>query len=118
MDTTRKGCLLNVLLFVVGAIVGTGLTATAAVLLFLPGTTLTSTNEGTPNVYVKERSSLIGGTDHEVWLGQTPDYGHVVRIPQGWDDTPEVDRQAGGVELRFDHGGRIFVPESTYVGGR
>jgi hypothetical protein len=118
VDTTRKGCLINVLLFVVGAIVGTGLTATAAVLLFLPSTSVTSTNEGTPNVYVKERASLIGGTDHEVWLGRTPDYGHVVTIPDGWDDTPEVDRRPDGVELRFDNGGRIFVPGSTYIGGR
>ncbi|MFD0199719.1 MULTISPECIES: hypothetical protein [Saccharothrix] len=126
MDTTpepalrpaRKGCLLNVVLFVVGAIVGTGLTATAAVLLFLPSVTLTSTNEGTPNVYTKQRSSLLGGTDHEVWLGESPDHGHVVEIPSGWDDTPEVDRRPDGVELRFDHGGRIFVPESSYVGGR
>ncbi|NUT54175.1 MAG: hypothetical protein HOV94_43825 [Saccharothrix sp.] len=118
MDTKRKGCLLNVLLFVVGAIVGTGLTATAAVLLFLPSTTTTSTNEGTPNVYVKERSSLVGGTEHEVWLGRSPDYGHVVRIPSGWDDTPEVERRPDGVELVFDDGGRIFVPESAYSGGR
>lgn len=118
MDTTKKGCLLNVLLFVVGAIVGTGLTATTAVLLFLPTTTTTSTNEGTPNVYTKERSSLVGGTDHEVWLGRTPDYGHVVLIPDGWDTTPEIERRPDGVELSFDNGGRIFVPESTYVGGR
>lgn len=118
MDTTRKGCLVNVLLFVVGAIVGTGLTATAAVLLFLPSTTVTSTNEGTPNVYVKERASLVGGTDHEVWLGRTPDHGHVVPIPEGWGTTPEVDRRVDGVELRFDNGSRIFVPEPSYVGGR
>ncbi|MFE9743978.1 hypothetical protein ACFYOT_03635 [Saccharothrix saharensis] len=118
MDTTRKGCLINVLLFVVGAIVGTGLTATAAVLLFLPSTTVTSTNEGSPNVYVKERSSLIGGTDHEVWLGLSPDHGHVITIPNGWGTTPQVDRRPGGVELGFEHGGRIFVPESSYVGGR
>ncbi|MEU4763757.1 hypothetical protein AB0H12_10905 [Actinosynnema sp. NPDC023794] len=118
MDTTRKGCLLNVLLFVTGAILGTALTATAAVILFLPGSTTTSTDEGSPNVYVKERSSLIGGTHHEVWLGRTPDYGHVVEIPSGWDTTPEVERRPEGVELRFDHGGRIFVPESSYVGGR
>ncbi|MFI9008917.1 hypothetical protein ACIGNX_17005 [Actinosynnema sp. NPDC053489] len=118
MDTTRKGCLINVLLFVVGAIVGTGLTATAAVLLFLPGTTVTGTDEGTPNVYTKERSSLVGGTRHEVWLGPSPDRGHVVEVPAGWGDTPEVDRQPGGVELRFTPGGRIFVPESSYAGGR
>ncbi|WP_158848087.1 hypothetical protein [Saccharothrix deserti] len=117
-STTGKGCLVNITLFVVGAIVGTGLTATAAVLLFLPSTTTTSTNEGTPNVYVKERSSLMGGTDHEVWLGRTPDYGHRILIPSGWDNTPEVERQANGVELRFDNGGRIFVPESSYLGGR
>lgn len=118
VDTTRKGCLVNVLLFVVGSIVGTGLTATAAVLLFLPGTTTTSTDEGTPNVYVKERSSLVGGTDREVWLGRTADHGHVVPVPSGWDGTPQVERRADGVELRFDNGARIFVPASTYVGGR
>lgn len=118
MDTTKKGCLVNVLLFVVGAIVGTGLTATTAVLLFLPTTTTTSTNEGAPSVYTKQKTSLVGGTDHEIWLGGSPDYGHVVRIPSGWDTTPEIDRQADGVELRFDNGGRIFVPESSYVGGR
>lgn len=118
MDTTRKGCLVNVALFVVGAIVGTGLTATAAVLLFLPGSSVTSTDEGSPNVYVKERSRLVGGTDREVWFGRSPDHGHVVPIPDGWDDTPEVVRGPDGVELRFDHGGRIFVPRSTYEGGR
>jgi hypothetical protein len=118
VDTTRTGCLLNVLLFVGGAILSTALTATAAVILFLPSSTTTSTNEGTPNVYVKERSSLIGGTRHEVWLGRTPDYGHSVEIPSGWDTSPEVDRRPDGVELRFDHGGRIFIPESSYIGGR
>lgn len=118
MDTTRRGCLLNVLLFALGAVLGTGLTATAAVVLFLPGTEVTSTDEGTPNVYVKERTSLLGGTDHEVWLGRTADHGHVVGIPNGWGATPRVERQAGGVELRFDNGGRIFVPESSYIGGR
>ncbi|WP_447005228.1 hypothetical protein ACRAKI_01370 [Saccharothrix isguenensis] len=118
MDTKKTGCLVNVLLFVVGGIVGTVLTATAALALFWPTYTTTSTDEGTPNVYVKKRSSLLGSVEHEVWLGRTPDYGHDVPIPGGWDTTPEVDRQPGGVELRFDNGGRIFVPESTYIGGR
>ncbi|ONI81896.1 hypothetical protein ALI22I_37540 [Saccharothrix sp. ALI-22-I] len=114
----RKGCLVNIALFVVGAIVGTGLTATAAVILFLPSVTTTSTDNGTPNVYVKQRSTLIGGTDHEVWLGQTEDYGHRVQVPNGWDTTPEIERRADGVELRFDNGGRIFVPAASYLGGR
>ncbi|WP_051772947.1 hypothetical protein [Saccharothrix sp. NRRL B-16314] len=118
MDTKKKGCLVNVLLFVVGAVVGTGLTATTAVLLFLPTSTTTSTNEGTPNIYVKERSSLLGGVEHEVWLGSSADYGHRVAIPDDWGATPEVDRRPDGVELRFENGGRIFVPEATYVGGR
>jgi hypothetical protein len=118
VDTKKKGCLVNVLLFVVGAIVATVLTATAALALFWPTSTTTSTNEGTPNVYVKKRSSLLGSVEHEVWLGATPDYGHRVPIPNGWGTTPEVDRQSDGVELRFENGGRIFVPESTYVGGR
>ncbi|MFC6088137.1 hypothetical protein [Saccharothrix lopnurensis] len=126
MDTTRKGCLLNVLLFGFGAVLGTGLTAVAAVLLFLPSSTTISTDEGTPNVYVKERSRLLGGTDHEVWLGQTADYGHVVPVPDAWGTSPEVVRTPEGVELRFTtgagngdiRGGRIFVPAEAYVGGR
>ncbi|WP_033433468.1 hypothetical protein [Saccharothrix syringae] len=133
MDTTRKGCLLNVLLFGFGAILGTGLTAVAAVLLFLPSSTTVDTNEGSPNVYVKERTRLIGGTEHEVWLGQTEDYGHVVPIPDGWGTAPEVVRTEEGVELRFGGGGggegegggtsgigggRIFVPKEAYTGGR
>ncbi|MFD7652684.1 hypothetical protein ACFV4N_01735 [Actinosynnema sp. NPDC059797] len=141
MDTTRKGCLLNVLLFGFGAVLGTGLTAVAAVILFLPSSTTISTDEGSPNVYVKERSRLLGGTDHEVWLGRSEDYGHVVPIPDAWGTAPEVVRSPEGVELRFgvgegdggsgdgnEHGGeeggggirggRIFVPAEAYVGGR
>ncbi|GAA1265052.1 hypothetical protein [Saccharothrix xinjiangensis] len=132
MDTTRKGCLLNVLLFGFGAVLGTGLTAVAGVVLFLPSSTTISTNEGSPNVYVKERSRLLGGTDHEVWLGRTEDYGHVVPIPDAWGTAPEVVRTPEGVELRFGSGeadggsggggtiagGRIFVPAEAYVGGR
>ncbi|MBY8847466.1 hypothetical protein [Saccharothrix longispora] len=117
MDT-KKGCVLNVLLFGFGAVIGTGLTAVAAVVLFLPAVDTVSTDEGTPNVYVKERSRLVGGTEHEVWLGRGEDHGHVVEVPGGWGADPEVVRQEGGVELRFDGGGRIFVPEADYLGGR
>ncbi len=118
MDTATKGCLVKVLLFVVGAIVGTGMTAVCAVVVLLPTTSTISSNDGTPGVWVKKSESLIGAPDYEVWLGRTEDYGHVVRIPSGWDHTPEVDRRPDGVELRFDNGGRIFVPAAAYTGGR
>ena len=118
MDTVRKGRLLNVLLFVVGAVVGTGMTAVLAVLALLPTRDTISADPGDPGVWVKEVDTLLGGPDYEVWLGASEDYGHVVDIPAGWGHTPEVVRQADGVELRFDNGGRIFVPASTYVGGR
>jgi hypothetical protein len=131
VDTTRKGCLINVLLFGFGAVLGTGLTAVAAVILFLPSSTTIFTNEGSPNVYVKERTRLLGGTDHEVWLGRTEDYGHVVPVPDAWGTEPEVIRTPEGVELRFSGrggvgggitggiaGGRVFVPAEAYLGGR
>lgn len=126
VDTSRKGCLLNVLLAGFGTILGIGLTTVAAVILFLPSVTTIATNEGSPNVYFKERSPLLGGTDHEIWLGQSEDYGHVVPVPDNWDTTPEVIRTEEGVELRFGgdgngsgiDGGRIFVPKEAYTGGR
>ncbi|MGM1059663.1 hypothetical protein [Saccharothrix sp. Mg75] len=118
MDTAKKGCLVNVLLFGSGGVIGTGLTAVAAVVLFLPTSETIHTYEGTPNVYVKEESRLLGGTDHEVWLGRAEDHGFVVAVPGGWGTEPEVVRQEGGVELRFGTGRRIFVPEEDYLGGR
>lgn len=118
MDTAKKGCLLNVLLFVLGAVVGTGMTAVLAVLAFLPGRDTISANTGDPGVWVKEVDTLLGAPEYEVWLGRSEDHGHVVEVPAGWGHEPEVVRTAEGVELRFPHGGRIFVPASTYVGGR
>ncbi|GAA3891574.1 hypothetical protein GCM10022243_65580 [Saccharothrix violaceirubra] len=112
----KKGCLVNVVLFAVGAAFGTVLTAIVAVLLFLPSTSLISAHDPAgdlPGMYVKRE-----GDDLEVWLGQTADHGYVVPIPEGWDDHPVLTRVEGGVELRFEKGGRIFVPESYYLHGR
>lgn len=118
MDTAKKGCLLNVLLFVLGAVVGTGMTAVLAVLAFLPSRDTISADPGDPGVWVKEVDTLLGAPEYEVWLGKSEDHGHVVEVPAGWGHAPEVVRQADGVELRFGNSGRIFVPASTYVGGR
>ncbi|GAA0239138.1 hypothetical protein GCM10010492_42910 [Saccharothrix mutabilis subsp. mutabilis] len=118
MDTAKKGCLLNVLLFVLGAVVGTGMTAVLAVLAFLPSRDTISADPGDPGVWVKEVDTLLGAPEYEVWLGGSEDHGHVVEVPAGWGHSPEVVRQADGVELRFGNSGRIFVPASTYVGGR
>ncbi|MEU4801178.1 hypothetical protein [Actinosynnema sp. NPDC023587] len=118
MDTTTRGCLVKVLLFVLGAMVGTGMTAVLAVVLLLPSTETVGADPGTPGVWVKKRESLLGTADYQVWVGQDEDRGHVVEIPPGWDHTPEVVRGGDGVELAFDNGGRIFVPESAYRGGR
>ncbi|MEU5693529.1 hypothetical protein [Actinosynnema sp. NPDC020468] len=116
MDTSKKGCLVNVLLFGLGAVLGTGLTAVAAVVLFLPTTRTVDARPPTadlPGAYVKQ-----DGSDYEVWLGPSEDHGHVVPIPAGWGHDPRLTRADGGVELEFGNGGRIFVPESAYAGGR
>ncbi|RKT52107.1 hypothetical protein [Saccharothrix australiensis] len=118
VDTTTRGRLAKVLLFVLGAIVGTGLTAVLLVVLLLPTTSTISSDPGEPGVWVKRSDTLLGLPDHEVWLGRAEDRGHVVEIPNGWGHSPEVDRRPDGVELRFDNGGRIFVPASAYGGGR
>ncbi|WP_433267453.1 hypothetical protein ACQPZF_01520 [Actinosynnema sp. CS-041913] len=118
MDTATRGCLVKVLLFVLGAIVGIGMTTIFATIIFLPTNETISADPGTPGVWVKKSESLIGAPDYQVWLGRTEDYGHVVEIPPGWDHTPEVVRRPDGVELGFDNGGRIFVPAAAYLGGR
>ncbi|MEV0677269.1 hypothetical protein AB0I60_12200 [Actinosynnema sp. NPDC050436] len=118
MDTTTKGCLAKVLLFVLGAVLGTGMTVVLAVVALLPSTETVGADQGTPGVWVKKRESLLGSPDYEVWLGRSEDRGHVVEVPGGWGHTPEVVRGEAGVELRFDNGGRIFVPASAYSGGR
>ncbi|MBB5959010.1 hypothetical protein FHS29_005619 [Saccharothrix tamanrassetensis] len=118
MDTAKKGCLVNVLLFALGAIIGIGMTTVSGLIIFLSTTETISSDEGTPGVWVKKSESVLGPPEYEVWLGRSEDHGHVVEIPGGWDDSPEVVRQPDGVELRFDNGGRIFVPASAYLGGR
>ncbi|MBP2340302.1 hypothetical protein [Saccharothrix coeruleofusca] len=97
------------------------LTTAATLVLFLPTTTTISSRqpEGeVPGVFVKRHGSPMGGRDYEVWLGQTEDRGHVVRIPSGWGTDFEVRPVEGGLELAFASGGRVFVPERFYTGNR
>ncbi|SDH24201.1 hypothetical protein SAMN05216553_118102 [Lentzea fradiae] len=117
MATNVSGCLVKILLFLLGAVLGTGLTAVTGVLLFLPDSTVVVSVEPTstsPGVYVKKVEQFVGGTHYEIWLGPTPDRGHVVRVPAGWDHDPERETTDGGLRLRFDNGGEIFVPEASY----
>lgn len=118
MDTAKKGCLVNVMMFVVGAFAATGLTTALALIAFLPLTSTVGSDPGTPGVWVKKSEALVGAPGYEVLLGSTEDYGHVVGIPRGWGHTPQVVRHPDRVELRFDNGGLISVPASTYSGGR
>ncbi|WNV91696.1 hypothetical protein [Umezawaea sp. Da 62-37] len=115
------GCLVKILVFLLGAILGTGLTVVAGVVLFLPDRTTVHAkpqSTGGPGVFVKKVESLVGATSYEVWLGPDESRGHIVPIPHGWEDDPEAVFGDGGTRLRFDNGGEIFVPESAYEGGR
>jgi hypothetical protein len=115
------GCLVKILVFMLGAILGTVLTVVTAVVLFIPGrTTVHSKPQSAdgPGVFVKKVESIVGATSYEVWLGPDDSRGHVVPIPSGWGDDPAVEFASQGTKLRFANGGEIFVPESAYLGGR
>jgi hypothetical protein len=115
------GCLVKVLVFMLGAILGTALTVVTAVVLFIPGrTTIHSKPQSAdgPGVFVKKVESVVGAASYEVWLGPDDSRGHVVPIPHGWADDPAIEFTGQGTKLRFDNGGEIFVPESAYLGGR
>lgn len=117
MATNVSGCLVKILLFLLGAVLGTGLTAVTGVLLFVPDTTVVKSVEPTstaPGVYVKKVERFVGGAHYEVWLGPSPDRGHVVTVPAGWDHDPEHEATGDGLRLKFDNGGEIFVPEASY----
>lgn len=117
MATKVSGCLVQTLLFLLGAVLGTGLTAVAGVVMFVPDRTTVISVDPTaesPGVYVKEVSRLVGGTYYEIWLGPTADRGHVVTVPSGWDHDPQRDTSSDGVRLKFDNGGEIFVPKASY----
>ena len=117
MATNVSGCLVKMLLFLLGAVMGTGLTAVAGVVLFLPDRATVVSVEPTstaPGVYVKKVERLVGGTYYEIWLGPTPDRGHVVTVPSGWEHDPERETTETGLRLKFDNGGEIFVPKASY----
>jgi hypothetical protein len=117
MATKVSGCLVKMLLFLLGVVMGTGLTAVAGVLMFVPDRTTVISVDPTstaPGVYVKKVERLVGGTHYEIWLGPSPDRGHVVTVPGGWDHDPERETTEGGMRLKFDNGGEIFVPEASY----
>jgi hypothetical protein len=120
VDNSRPvvtGCLVKLLLVLLGAVMGTVLTAIAAVILFLPSrNTLHATPAAGdhPGVCVKEVDRLIGRTEYEVWLGRTDNRGHVVPVPAGWGSDPQADFAADSVRLRFSNGGEISVPKSDY----
>lgn len=115
------GCLVKILVMMLGAILGTVLTAVAAVVLFIPDrTTVHSKPQSAqgPGVFVKKVDSIVGSASYEVWLGPDDSRGAVVPIPRGWDSDPEAVFGDGGTRLRFDGGAEIFVPEAAYAGGR
>jgi len=117
MATKVSGCLVQTLLFLLGAVLGTGLTAVAGVVMFVPDrTTVISVDptSSSPGVYVKKVEQLVGGTHYEIWLGPTPDRGHVVTVPAGWDHDPQRESSDTGMRLKFDNGGEIFVPKASY----
>ncbi|MCP2096971.1 hypothetical protein LV78_004957 [Actinosynnema pretiosum] len=118
METKGKGCLVNLAALLAGAFGGVALTAVTGVLLFMPSTSVISsepTDGSRPGVYVKESTRFFGGTTHEVWLGCV-DRAHVVELPTGWEPNPEVEYTETGLDLVFPDGGRISVPESKYAG--
>ena len=117
MATKVSGCLVQSLLFLLGAVLGTGLTAVAGVVMFVPDRTTVISVDPTaesPGVYVKEVSRVVGGTYYEIWLGPTPDRGHVVTVPSGWDHDPRRESSSDGMRLKFGNGGEIFVPKASY----
>jgi hypothetical protein len=117
MATNVSGCLVKMLLFLLGVVMGTGLTAVAGVLLFIPDRTTVISVDPTstaPGVYVKKVERLVGGTYYEIWLGPSPDRGHVVTVPSGWEHDPQRETSDGGMRLKFDNGGEIFVPKASY----
>ncbi|MFD5825302.1 hypothetical protein [Lentzea sp. NPDC060358] len=117
MATNVSGCLVKILLFLLGAVMGTGLTAVAGVVMFVPDRTTVISVDPTstsPGVYVKKVEQLVGGTHYEIWLGSAPDHGHVVTVPTGWEHDPERETTGDGLRLKFDNGGEIFVPKASY----
>jgi hypothetical protein len=117
MATNVSGCLVKILLFLLGAVMGTGLTAVAGVVMFLPDSTTVISVDPTstsPGVYVKKVERLVGGTHYEIWLGPTPDRGYVVTVPGGWGHDPQREATDDGMRLKFDKGGEIFVPKASY----
>ncbi|HEX8865908.1 MAG TPA: hypothetical protein VF821_09655 [Lentzea sp.] len=117
MATNVSGCLVKILLFLLGAVLGTGLTAVAGVVMFVPDRTTVISVDPTstaPGVYVKKVERLVGGTYYEIWLGPSPDRGHVVTVPAGWEHDPDREISDGGLRLKFDNGGEIFVPKASY----
>jgi hypothetical protein len=117
MATNVSGCLVKILLFLLGAILGTGMTAVAGVVMFVPDRTTVISVDPTstaPGVYVKKVERLVGGTYYEIWLGPSADRGHVVTVPNGWEHDPERETTSTGMRLKFDNGGEIFVPKASY----
>lgn len=118
MATNVSGCLVKVLLFLLGAVMGTGLTAVAGVVMFVPDSTTVSSAEPTsdaPGMYVKKVERVVGGDHYEVWLGPSPDRGYVVTVPGGWGHEPKRESGQDGVRLKFGNGGEIFVPKASYT---
>ncbi|SDL11858.1 hypothetical protein SAMN04488074_10954 [Lentzea albidocapillata subsp. violacea] len=117
MATNVSGCLVKVLLFLLGAVMGTGLTAVAGVVMFVPDSTTMTSVEPTstaPGMYVKKIERVVGGTHYEIWLGPSADRGYVVTVPGGWGHEPKREPAEDGVRLKFANGGEIFVPKASY----
>jgi hypothetical protein len=74
-------------------------------------------------VLARVDNHLGGVQGYEVWLGRAVDsdspYGHVVEVPTGWEpQNMSVDWRPDGVDVIFSDGGRIFVPDHHFTGGR
>ena len=77
MATKVSGCLVKMLLFGLGVVMGTGLTAVTGVVLFLPDRTTVISVDPTstaPGVYVKKVERLVG-TEEKVVEGTAPGQG-------------------------------------------
>ncbi|WP_199444009.1 hypothetical protein [Umezawaea beigongshangensis] len=118
----KSGCLLNVLLFAAGGFLATVLTVVAVVVLSWPSSRVvhaTPPGEEGYGVWVKETTRFADTVPtHQLWIGRAEDHGFVVEIPGGWGTRPRSEFVEGGLRLYFDRGAEVFVPESSYLGGR
>ena len=133
-ERRARGCLMNIAFVFVGVVLSVLLAITwwwlddARVLVRLqvdtaPPGQIYQGESGHKIVLARIDTRLGSVQGHEVWLGRAVDserpYGHVVKVPIGWDpQSVRVDWRPNGVDLTFTDGGKIFVPDHHFTGGR